>query len=103
MGTAGIKSRYDLPILVPAKRELCLVAVSPWMFHTHDGQHVNFLPAKPSDPHQIVKHLPLLKPKLLFIAHGLKLAPAAPACHGAGRLHPAAGRFQHLHQACKTI
>ena len=56
MGTACIKSGYNLTVLIKSPGKLCLIAVSPWLVHSHDGQHRNLI--KSADSCNIIIDFP---------------------------------------------
>ena len=103
MSPPGIKAGYNLPLLVLSKWELSFIPVPPGLLHPYNRQHFNLISGKFSNPQQVIKHLPLLKPQLLLIAHCLKLTPPALFCYRTQRLCPAWRRLQHLHQTGKAI
>ena len=103
VGPPRIKSRDDIPVLVPPKGELGLVAVAPGMLHADDGKHGKLLLLKTADPHQVVDNLAFLKPQLGLIAHGLQLTAPARTSRRAGRLCPIRRWGKHLHKPGEAV
>ena len=98
MRPARIESGHKIPCSVIPHRELCLIAVMPWLFHAHHRLHdlTQKFPGESPDPDQIIPHFIRLVDKLPLIAHGLDLAPTALPVEAAFRLHTKRRRCHHL-------
>ena len=100
---SGVKSSYDLPILIQSKGKLGLVPIAPRILHPHDWKHGDLFFPESSDPHKVIFDLALLKYQLFLVFHELKLTAPAGTGSRTTRLCPDRRRFNNLHEPCKTV